>query len=110
MKTMSAAAAKGHFASNYTQLTPRPGTKLRVIYDTFMANKGVPVTFDRDMLYRHRDGKYISAALNQLTDIYGLDIRRVSRNYRSSSTYMLVGEWFGITYIDYLAERINKEE
>jgi hypothetical protein len=67
---------------------PREGTKIRAVYDLFYANKGKLVPFNSS-----RNAHY---CLIQLTDIYGLDIRRIRK-----CTFCLVGEWFGRVYVDY---------
>lgn len=73
---------------------PKPGTKLRGIYDLFQENKGLPLHFPTSG----------SSGLYQLTDFYGLDIIRLKKN-----TWLLAGEWYGKVYVDYVAERILKE-
>lgn len=73
---------------------PRVGTAIRAIYDQFMSNKGSIIPYSK---------KSNSRQIQDLTDYYGLDIRRVGYG-----RYCLVGEWFGKVYIDYLAERINQ--
>ena len=95
MRTMSASSAKHPKWKSYQHREPSPNTKLRKIYDKFMANKGIPVEFELDTSSRN----YMT---NQLPDFYGLDIRRIDRN-----CYVLAGEWFGTTYVDYIAERLN---
>lgn len=85
------------------QSVPREGTRLRAVYDLFQAQRGLPVE------YQHGQGERLFA---QLTDFYGLDIRRL-RNGSSRvgriSTYILAGEWFGRVYVDYIAERLEKD-
>lgn len=88
---------------------PREGSQLRVLYDRFMANKGKPIKIEK--------GGHIN--LPQLINYYGLDIRSayspggragIPRRAAKGSFYILVGEWFGRVYIDYVAEQINKSE
>jgi|SRR5882724_8899568 len=84
-----------------TQDIPREGTHLREVYDLFQSSKGVPIEWSPG-----NRGKYIM----DLTDFYGLDIRRLqSGNSRSGrkSQYVLAGEWIGRVYIDYIAERLK---
>ncbi len=88
MHTFSAAYLKGRRPAP-TNLAPRQGTRIREIYDLFYANKGKPITITRASDYDWHA---------PLTDIYGLDIRHIGRGQ-----YCLVGEWFGTTYIDYIA-------
>lgn len=74
---------------------PREGTRLRALYDLFMANKGAvinrPLTIEFDLG---------GIAIEQLRNFYGLDIRCVGYGQ-----WLLAGEWFGRVYIDYVAER-----
>lgn len=99
MRNASAASAKGY--REHTQLRPREGTKLRALYDLLVANKGYPVTVSKANKYR----------LVQLRDFYGLDIIHISGRGRGHPPirWLLAGEWFGRTYVDYIADRINKE-
>ena len=68
---------------------PCIGSRLREIYDLFMSRKGQIVEFSHDAQGRR---------LEDLRDYYGLDIRRVSRG-----KWVLAGEWFGRTYLDYVS-------
>jgi hypothetical protein len=43
--------------------------------------------------------------LSDLQDYYGLDIRRISRG-----KWVLAGEWFGLTYLDYIQEHLTSLE
>ena len=87
MHTYSAHVIKSKIAP--TNHKPKDGTATRKAYDLFYTNKGKPVPFCTTPV------NY--AALNQLIDVYGLDIRRLKKN-----TWCLVGEWYGKVYIDYL--------
>lgn len=60
-----------------------------------MAHKGCSVDIS-SVVSSHR------TEIQSLIDFYGLDIWRVSKYH-----YMLVGEWFGKEYKDYLAEKLN---
>jgi hypothetical protein len=71
---------------------PREGTKLREIYDRFMANKGVPITIS----FANRNGKPTNRHLDDLRDYYGLDIRAAGRGL-----WVLAGAWDGTTYTSY---------
>lgn len=85
-----------------TQQMPREGTKLRAVYDTFQANKGEAVRFTPRADH--------ARAIVDLTDYYGLDIRRIrngSSRVGRESLYVLAGEWFGRVYVDYVAERMH---
>jgi len=74
---------------------PLPGTNIRALFDFLQENKGIPVILPPK--------KSLCSALTNLRDIWGLDIRHVGYGRR----YMLVGEWFGRVYIDYIAERLE---
>lgn len=63
----------------------------------FQSSKGAPVEFGCT-------SRRVNRGISDLTDYYGLDIRRVG--YRRC---MLCGEWFGKVYIDYVAERMEKK-
>lgn len=103
MRMESAAASKGTKSGAATRnLRPRDGTKLRALYDQFMANKGVPVEMTiAAMLGSPNKG----GEVDQLRDFYGLDIRKLGYG-----RWVLAGEWFGKTYVDYIAERIAQAE
>ena len=107
MRQESAASMKGTRA--HYQLAPREGTKLRALYDGFMEHKGLP--FQRNLC--PKDHRRIA----DLKDFYGLDIRMLKsgsgNRWEGSSvpgTWVLAGEWFGKTYVDYIADRIAKHE
>lgn len=107
MRQESAASVKGRA---HCQLAPREGTKLRTIYDAFYASKGVPI----DSPFGLVDG-YQRQAIEQLRSFWGLDIRFVpgsnaGRRGRGKALgkWVLVGEWFGRTYVDYIADRLAK--
>lgn len=103
MRCESAAMAKGR-RSGAVNSCPREGTRLRILYDQFMANKAKPITVPS----RNDTSPYIE----KLVNIYGLDIRRLPRSPYGSGVrqFMLVGEWFGKTYVDYVADRVAKEK
>jgi hypothetical protein len=94
MHTLSASNLKHNTQPH--NLKPREGTKLRAVYDRFYANKG------RVILFKIDDYK---ATIAQLTDIYGLDIRRIH-----NGQWALVGEWFGRVYLDYTDQGRSIEE
>jgi hypothetical protein len=75
---------------------PSEGSKLRAIYDRFQASKGRVIDYSSPNNDR---------LLADLTDYYGLDIRRVAR-----CKWVLAGEWFGRAYLDYLAEHLASQE
>lgn len=109
MRTESAARAKGNYCSGNVNLIPAEGSKRRALYDEFMAHKAEPIL--PESLKGYRLGQEISS----LKDFYGLDIRvfyeiRHSIKGCAYKRYWLVGEWFGKTYIDYVATRREQEE
>jgi len=91
----SAASAKGRGVRNPR---PREGTKLRAIHDLFVANKGIPIAFSTS-------GAPARARIEQLRNFYGLDIRCLARG-----RWVLAGEWYGSTYVDYIADVIHKAD
>lgn len=97
MRVLSANAAK-HRSHKLTPSAPQQGSGIGVVWALLQANKGRAV---------HRpDGmkKVVwEAALGQLRDFWGLDINR------PGTSPMLVGEWFGKVYVDYLAEALDHE-
>jgi hypothetical protein len=84
-------------------ILPREGSRLRAIYDELMENKGFPIQGG----FTNRDKNCVE----QLQNFYGLDIRIFrhgkGRGKGSTSVWILAGEWFGKTYVDYIADRIN---
>jgi len=80
-----------------TQLRPREGTRIRGLYDMFMERRGLPIEWSVNYL--------TARAIDDLRDYYGLDIRNLGYG-----RWVLAGEWFGPTYIDYIADRIAKAE
>lgn len=104
MRQPSAASSKtkGQGSGQQLRREPKAGTRLREIYDLFYDNKGIPVNFSTSAAYsRNANG----AALENLQNFYGLDIRRLKKN-----TYVLAGEWFDTEYVDYIAQRIEGRE
>lgn len=75
-------------------LVPTEGTKIRGVYDQFMAHRGEPIAFTIDPRY--------PTAIDQLMNVYGLDIRRLRNGH-----WLLAGEWFGREYVDYVAARFH---
>lgn len=96
MRVLSAAASKRNESLlNGAQMKPREGTALRGVYDFFISQKGVPIAWKR---------KRGDTNIDRLKDIYGLDIRCLRQGL-----WVLAGEWFGSTYVDYIADRIGKD-
>lgn len=81
---------------------PRPGTRLRELYDLLQSHKGKPVP-----VFGFGSRSVLQPALNQLRDFYGLDIRLtkgVRKHGNRIPEFTLVGEWFGKVYIDYMVK------
>jgi hypothetical protein len=94
MHTTSAAQMKGTKRGvKFNNGKPREGSRMRELYDLFYNNKGKIV----DFCATDTNG---ASRLSYLTDIYGLDIRRIRKN-----KWCLVGEWFGKVYVDYTQEQ-----
>lgn len=111
MRSTSADKAKGTRAGSSTcNLIPQEGTRLRAIYDRLKAAPATPLSLSLDFPLVH-------VALQQLRDFYGLDIRTYceprhrtpDHRGRAFVRHWLVGEWFGPTYIDYVADRHTRE-
>lgn len=102
MRMQSAASAKRGVASS--NIFPREGSHLRELYELFTSNKAIPI---RSEQLNKISGKS-HMLLRQLTDFYGLDIRK----FKMDGVWYcwLVGEWFGSTYLDYVADRRVREE
>lgn len=111
MRQESAASVKGRA---HCQLAPREGTKLRALYDRFMASKGSPIEIN---FAAEVGGQTHRRYLYDLRDYYGLDIRCIKPRGGNRwgkkpkpSEWVLAGEWFGRTYVDYIADRIAKHD
>lgn len=105
MRTESAACAKR--AGKVNQRAPRPGTRLRELYDLFHVYRGEP----RPFIFGDKD----RFKIEQLRDFYGLDILVLGHEKRTlpgaghgPGIWVLAGEWFGRHYVDYIAEHIEK--
>lgn len=105
MKCMSAARIKNSkIGRKNIRALPADGSHIRKLYDTLQNNKGVPVVFNSDSRF-HMYCRYLS-------DFYGMDIRQIQRGDKRvgrPSKFMLVGEWFGRVYVDYVSDRIERE-
>ena len=57
----------------------------------------------------------LATSLEALRNYYGLDIRKIphtqggAKRGSNSAVYVVVGEWFGSKYVDYIAQRVKKE-
>jgi len=109
MRVESAASAKGKMTCS-VQMVPRSGTAVRTVYDLLKTAPGYPV-----QLPRYKTSS-LGGILESLRNFYGLDVRPFPE-HRShdgpgagKKRYWLVGEWFGKTYVDYVADRRAKEE
>lgn len=79
-----------------TSRTPRPGTRIRRMYDLLAAHKGRVINAPLTMFEggtRHRNRAH---EIEALRDQYGLDIRKLGQ-----ARWILAGEWSGRNYIDY---------
>jgi hypothetical protein len=111
---LSAEEIKRGRASGAARDCPRAGTKIRSLYDLLMQSKGKAITLDYH-LYGHPAS--MGYLLECLRNSYGLDIRRIpgSGSGRRGSPgmmpnqYILVGEWIGKVYIDYVAEQLEQK-
>jgi len=82
-----------------THPIPCEGTHRREIYDKLQQNRGCPVQFS---------GRSLHSVMRSLRDEYGLDIRCTRKgNQHNQPSYILVGEWFGERYEDYVAARMD---
>jgi len=100
MKGQSAAGLKGYMSARDLSAPPKEGSLRRALYDLLMAHKAEPVDI-RGLQFKN--GHMRLAALNALREDYGLDIRLQRRFH-----YMLVGEWCGRVYVDYIADKIDE--
>lgn len=92
MKDYSAAQIKRGFKTALQQ-TPRPNTKIREVYDLFMAYKGQIIQFDTESVKKKNS---LSLRIKYLQLFYGMDITHVGlRKWR------LAGEWIGSKYVSY---------
>jgi len=94
MRTLSAAALKRKYTLRRDR--PRPDSIIGNVYDRLMLNRGREVNLS-DISPNRMNAIYV-----QLTDFYGLDIIKTGKK-----KYMLIGEWRGITYLDYFAENVS---
>lgn len=97
MKDYSAAQIKRGFKTAIQQL-PNEGSKVRELFDLFMAYKGQIIQFDTtNVEYKKRQ---FGSRIKYLQVMYGLDIVHVGlRKWR------LVGEWIGAKYVSYEVEQ-----
>ena len=101
MKAISAAEMKGYHSGRDLSAPPKEGSNRRALYDLLMAHKAEVVDI-RGIPFTNRQMRL--AAICALRAEYGLDIRLQRRFH-----YMLVGEWCGRVYVDYLAEKIDED-
>lgn len=107
MRTDSVAAAKGK-GKAYNQI-PTEGSYIREVYDLLKENAGYIIQFD-DL--GKQDNHRLPSIMEQLRNFYGCDIRNAGRQGKveTARSFILVGEWFGMKYVDYVAERAKKED
>lgn len=96
----SASRAKEDGKSRIQNSVPRPGTILRELWDLLHVYRAESVEISSK--------RFNGGNLMLLRDFYGLDIRKVTKG--RPPKYMLVGEWIGSRYVDYVAERIERFE
>lgn len=72
---------------------PREGTKLRELWDLFLAHKGEAV----EVTFSNRGSALNRRKLDDLTDYYGFDVKRLG-----PGRWMLVGRWIGHDYVSYV--------
>lgn len=96
----SAAMYKGWKPRSAPQNVPRPGTRIRKAYDLLVNNPGTPVALNET----NKDSNSRGKILEQLQDIYGLDVRmwRQGSKLRGPSLYILAGRWSFEGYQDFL--------
>jgi hypothetical protein len=98
------AQLKGARGGRPLQDLPRPGTKIRRVYDLLAAAPGrwVPIDPCGAGFQRHSE---LAATIAYLTDSYGLDVRfRASGKHGVPSSYMMAGAWIGRVYLDYVVD------
>ena len=98
MKQMSATEIKTNRINS--QKIPKPGTRIRKLYDKFQRKKGRVITVDYK---QYVNSGTFHTMIHSLTDFYGLDIRHMG-----CRQWCLLGEWFGKEYKDYIAENMEK--
>ena len=77
------------------QSAPKEGTKLREVYDLFMASPGTPIDWPTS---RSQKGMK-----ETLIDFYGLDIRFVGpRGGNKGGKYVLAGMYRGSEFVSFL--------
>ena len=83
-----------------TRGIPRPGTRIRAIYDLLMENKGKWIKVDSN---KFQSVQAAWTSMTYLKNFYGLDIvgRGQGRGHKYGE-WLLAGEWFGKVYIDYV--------
>ncbi len=104
MRCMSISRIKGTIrGKKYKPLSNKPhwGTKTRRIFDCLQAHKAETVSLEP-----YNNKADVKIIVNRLMDFYGLDIRKTGDCHHAE--YMLVGEWFGKVYVDYVAEKMEK--
>lgn len=112
MRPDSAASQKGTRRGAPRQKRPREDSRIGKLYDRLKTDPAYPVTFEGI-----GTAEEVHGLVEQLRNFYGLDIRCVKKHYagyhapekRHPSVYMLVGEYDGPNYIDYVAQRVEKE-
>lgn len=76
------------------------------IWNALKADAGHVVSL-KPLAEKLKLGRHMSDYIEQLRNVYGLDIRHVSRKGRA---YVLAGEWFGSHYTEYCAMAFKEGE
>jgi hypothetical protein len=90
------------------QVMPRPGTRIRNVYDILFAAPGQLIEAKYQDFGFKGPGE-LSVAIEYLRNFYGLDIRLFGRRGRgvTGSVMLLAGEWRGRDYCDFVAKRLE---
>jgi hypothetical protein len=109
LRVQTVADYKGKHGGKTHGSLPSEGSRIRALYDLFKENAGYPLEFER---MNKKERTKFQTTIQQLMDFYGCDIRSLGRQgvMGYGPRYILVGEWDGPKYIDYLAERAAKED
>lgn len=109
--TLSAAMLKQKINKRSRKDAPKPGPT-RDLYDYFMERRGLVIhktmaelaeTIGYIPTNPTRRSNRLGAMIEYLRSFYRLDIRRLD-----NGRWMLAGEWFGRTYVDYLTDELDR--
>jgi len=98
---------KAKYKAGRQQKMPKPGTKIRRLWDLLQMYKGEVIELPLSTEY--------NTGITYLIDFYGLDIRKLEdrqhkgrRGGSSCAKWILAGEWFGSEYVDYISRNKRK--